>query len=55
MQFNLIFLFVYKNCDSKQKWHGKQNMRIRKRETYNWEMWQVELLFAEQSHLIKGL
>ena len=26
-----------------------------KKETYNWVMWQVELLLAEQSHLIKGL
>ena len=28
---------------------------IYKKETYNWVMWQVELLLYEQSHLIKGL
>ena len=44
---------MYRNCNSKQKWHKKQNTRIYKRETYNWVMWQVEL--DEHSHLIKGL
>lgn len=48
-----------RNCNSKQKWDGKQNMskykRERETETYNWVMWQVVLLLDVQSHLINGL
>ena len=60
MQFTLNYFFYWmcRNCNSKQKWHGKQNMRIyiyiykRKKHTIGLC---GEILLYEQSHLIKGL
>ena len=61
MQFNLNFFFSFFECIEiviiSKNGMEKKDMRIYilKKETYNWVMWQVELLLAEQSHLIKGL
>ena len=62
MQFTLNFFFLFFECIeiviiSKNGMEKKrhEDIYILKKETYNWAMWQVELLLAEQSHLIKGL
>ena len=58
MQFTLNYFFI--ECVeivilSKKGMGNKTWGYIYKKETYNWVMWQVELLLYEQSHLIKGL